>query len=78
MIQWRRGATLNYALRLADVGEGLQYRCVDGVTDWWRGHAAGCSGAGLSPAAIWLHRLLGALCELLGYASRVEFATLSL
>ena len=58
MIQRGAARRLICALRLADVGEGLQYRCVDGVGDWRRGHAESWSALGLSPAAILLHRLL--------------------
>ncbi len=54
-----QGASYVFAGRLADVGEGLQYRCVDGVMHWWRGHAAGCS-AGSLPRQFGLHRLLSA------------------
>ena len=63
---------LIHALRLADVGEWFQYRCIDGVMHWRRGHAAGCALL----SAIWLHRLLAAPCELLGHTLRVEFAPL--
>ena len=67
---------LIYALRLADIGEGLQYRCVDGVGDRRRGHAASCVRWSLSCGN--LLAPLGALCELLlTHALRVEFALLS-
>ena len=67
-----QGASDVFAGRLADVGEGLQDRCVDGVGDWRRGHAAGCTAGSLCAG---LHRLVR--CEVvLGHALSVRFALL--